>query len=816
MKRISLIVTLLLTVYTASFAQQKYFVDGFHGGVYGHYPLATYTQFLVDQMNMHPNWYIGLEIEPETWDTVKVKTPEAYLAFQKKLATDQVEYTNPSYGQSYLYCITGESIIRQFTYGIKKIREHFPSVIMKTYSVEEPCFTSCLPTLLPQLGFRYAVLKCPNTCWGGYGAAFGGELINLVGPDGTSIVSVPRYACEDLEKKSVWQTMAWGNNDYYFNACFDYGMKNPVGMTYQDAGWTNGPWIGVNERRLKGTQYTRWTKYIEEQSIGTPIESHRYSIEDVCPGLMWGSQVLSDIAQRCRITEYLIPRAEKMAAMAHMVNGFNHNQKNIDEAWRQLLLSQHHDCWIVPYNRLNKKGTWAENVTLWTTSANELSDEIIKEASLSYIESGKPALKIFNTAGYARKEVVSTSLSDGRFVNVEVEVPAFGYTIIPEDEIVDAKETNTIKINKKECIIENDLYRIALDLKRGGAIKSLKKKDDGFEYVDKRAEYALGEVRGYFDAYHKFMSSVDSPATVYVVEDNELVKTIVIEGEIAGTQFQQGITLIKGDPIIHCDFNINANENVKVGDFTRPEKKAKDDKRTTFYDTRYALSVMLPTAMKSTKLYKNAPFDVCESKLKDTFYNDWDSIKHNIVLEWMDLKSTSDNHSLAVFTDRTTSYSYGEDYPLALTALYAGPGLWGRNYKAEGPVDLIYCLVPHCGTWDEARINQLSTCWHEHLIPTKAYSDKRVSKSLISADGTGFELTSVTTEGDDIFVRLFNASGNADKQQVTVAADVKSAIEVDFLGNEVKGVEMSKNADKTVLSIAMPRFGVHTYKLQIK
>ena len=104
-----------------------------------------------------------------------------------------------------------------------------------TYSVEEPCFTSCLPQILKLFGFKYAVLKCPNTCWGGYTAAYGGELVNWVGPDGTSILTVPRYACEELEQKSTWQTTAWGNSDAYLKACRDAGIQHPVGMCFQDA-----------------------------------------------------------------------------------------------------------------------------------------------------------------------------------------------------------------------------------------------------------------------------------------------------------------------------------------------------------------------------------------------------------------------------------------------------------------------------------------------------------------------------------------------------------------------------------------------------
>ena len=32
-----------------------YFVDGYHGGIYGHYPVKWKTQFIVDQLAMHPD-----------------------------------------------------------------------------------------------------------------------------------------------------------------------------------------------------------------------------------------------------------------------------------------------------------------------------------------------------------------------------------------------------------------------------------------------------------------------------------------------------------------------------------------------------------------------------------------------------------------------------------------------------------------------------------------------------------------------------------------------------------------------------------------
>src|SRR5258708_2873063 len=155
-----------------------WFIDGYHGGIYGHIP-AWQTKFMVDKLEEFPDWKINLELEPESWDTIALKDPVAYAAFKARIADQsaqgRVEYINPAYGQSYLYNISGESIIRQFYYGMRKLRQHFPGLIFSTYSSEEPCFPRPLPQVLRSYGFKYASLKNPNTCWGGYTRAYGGE-----------------------------------------------------------------------------------------------------------------------------------------------------------------------------------------------------------------------------------------------------------------------------------------------------------------------------------------------------------------------------------------------------------------------------------------------------------------------------------------------------------------------------------------------------------------------------------------------------------------------------------------------------------------
>ncbi|MBQ8773805.1 MAG: alpha-mannosidase, partial [Muribaculaceae bacterium] len=539
-----LLVSLLVAV-----AQDVYFVDGYHGGIYGHYPVEWKTRFIVDQLKANPDWRIGLEIEPETWDTVKVKTPIDYADFKRMVSTGrQIEFTNPTYAQPYCYNISGESIIRQFKYGIEKIKKHFPSVEFTTYAVEEPCFTSCLPQLLSQFGFKYASLKCPNTCWGGYVSAYGGELINWIGSDGTSMLSVPRYECEDFEKNSTWQTIAWRSQRKFWNACFDMGIKHPVGMCYQDAGWKGGPWLG----RRNQAKYVTWTDYIENVTSGKSDDDWHFSQEDVRVSLMWGSQVLQRIGRQVRRAENAMVVAEKMSAIAFVSDGYHMRQTRIDEGWRTLMLAQHHDSWIVPYNGLNERGTWAQNIKCWTDTTISIANaEKLRAAEMFGQTTGAARyIKVFNTSGSARRDVVEVSCfgedisksiklvdADGLSADGVIEegilrfvadVPAFGYNTY---RLAESDGRPIAKSHVYGNIVETDYYKIEFDLNRGGVISSfISKRDGNKELIDVNNRLSFGELRGFFYDLGRFCSSTESPAEMTVVRDNGIDVKVCIKG----------------------------------------------------------------------------------------------------------------------------------------------------------------------------------------------------------------------------------------------------------------------------------------------
>ncbi len=833
---LTLLITLLLPCH--ALPQRSYFADGYHGGIYGHYPLWK-TQFIVDKLAENPWWTINLEIEPSTWDTVALRTPAAYEAFRRVALTPRVEFTNPSYSQPYLYNISGESVIRNFQYGMATLRRHFPGVTFTAYSAEEPCFTSCLPGLLLSLGFRYAVLKNPDTCWGGYVRARGGELVEWQGPDGATILTVPRYGCEELEPGSVWQTRAWNNSREYLNTCRKAGIAAPAGMCFQDAGWKNGPWLG----QRRDIQYVSWTNYIENISAGRTTDVYRYTQDDFRVALMWGSEALRRIGQQVRRAEDALVRAEKVAAMACMEEGSAWPGGVFEEAWRKLMLAQHHDTWIVPYNKLYGD-TWAGWAGRWTSEAAAAADSIAA-ASMRGAGAEKAGIPvtIVNTSGSKRSETVCVAVpndvtgddfavydpdgnraescitSDGvvRKLLIAASAPAFGYAVyrvVPEGRAGTSAAARGVTVGRHgKYIVETDLYRMVIDPRRGGSIESLEAKKLGNKQFAANKDYRFGELSGYFRQGGR-QSSCDAPARVTVLRDDALGVCLRIDGSITSHPFTQTVTLARGERAIRFSLKISWRGNPAIGEQPAGEKWAQG--RTGFYDSRYKLNVLFPTLPGADIVYRDAPFDVCRSDNGDTFFNAWKDIKNNVALHWVDIAQRDGGYGLAIFTDHTTSYTHGQDFPLGLTIQYSGGGLWWRDYGITGPAEMSYAVMPHAGLWDGGGVSLENERISEPATALWGVAGRRDRHSFVNFLKPGYTISSAVIDGGDLVLRIYNAWGDASPVAMELDCGAKAMREERLDGPAVGAVALEKTGDVARATLSMPRHAVKTYRISIK
>ncbi|MBC7418439.1 MAG: glycosyl hydrolase, partial [Pedobacter sp.] len=565
-----------------------------------------------------------------------------------------------------------------------------------------------------------------------------------------------------------------------------------------------------------------------------------FSQEDLQVSLVWGAQVLQRIAQEVRIAENKIVQAEKIAAFRSIDDKADYPSKTFEKAWQLLLLAQHHDCWIVPYNGA-KGDTWADKVKSWTAFTDAKSDSImLRENNLA---AATPTIKVYNTTLYDRQEWINVQLPTGWLASKTVVldkdgielplqpltdknsdnllfngfVPSAGYSIFH----LKKKKTPIIagahikKLEDGNFQLETDFYRLIIDPKHGGIIKQLIAKHlNNKNFVDTASSFGFNQLRGNFFNKGGFHSSTDNPVAVRIVKNGPARISVAIEGKIVDEPYTQTITLTQGQKRIDLGIKIRWKTDEGIGEFKETDYQATRRKKA-FYNDKYKLLTLFPLNLKSQKIFKNAPFDVTESKLENTFFSSWDSIKNNVILNWIDVVDENNEFGCAMYTDHTTSYAHGQDFPLGLNIQYIGKGLWGRFYGTDGSTEINYALIPHRGDWKQAELWKESELLNEPLrgvITPDNLENKQ--KSFFKTTAKSWVLSSCTFDGNDLLLRIFNAGGTTEKSRLDFAFK-PAAVSTEQLNGTTKEnlfMEETKNGSFTTLSI--PPMGFKTLRLK--
>ncbi|HEX7652866.1 MAG TPA: hypothetical protein VF607_05135, partial [Verrucomicrobiae bacterium] len=473
------------------------------------------------------------------------------------------------------------------------------------------------------------------------------------------------------------------------------------------------------------------------------------SQEDIQVSLVWGAQVLQRIAQQVRAAENQVAVAEKMAALGAVNRVAPWPGTSLDEAWRTLLLAQHHDCWIVPYNG-RRQQTWADKVAQWTSNTCQRSESIV--ANLAGGNSPVPGATdhlvatVYNTQGHERTEVVQAKMP-ADWIQCPVQITDFrGHQLtnqwvqdltgkwvlawvaaanplaqaryeLRRLSSVSAVAAPLMGVTNGLMTFENNQYKMVLDADHGGVITHLLAKTLARqEWVGTNQDHGFNQIRGYFYERGRFLATTDRPARLELLESGPLRQRVRIHAWLGDTPCVQELALTTGESRIDCSVYLAWRENLGIGNEKGQfgEDQREQDYKP-FYDDRAKLLVTFPVPAGRQEISKDAPFAVTASTLMNTFFDRWSGIKNNVILNWVDAYDPEQKRGLAVFTDHTTSYVHGADFPLGLTLQYSGAGLWGRDYTVNGPTTVHYALLPHVGDWETGQVWSRSRDWNEPL-----------------------------------------------------------------------------------------------------
>lgn len=821
-----------------------FYMDGYHGGIYGHMPFGSIRDIL-DTMKEIPDWKIHLDIEPVSFDYLKERDLEAYEELSEYINKgERAEIVAGTYGQPYGWITDGESFIRHLILGREVLKKHYPNINIETYAVQEPCWSSFLPQVLLQLGYKQASLKNASTAWGGYcesyidGNSKTAEIINWAGPDGSFIPTIPRYACEDAV--CVYATEARDSTKEWMEKCNNNGIENPTGMYFQDLGWRAR--TGTNGEHI---EFSLIKDYFNNKS-NSNIPYWQPGQEIFRCALPWGDKVLVDLSKKVRKLEKDILLNERLIAFASLY-GNDKNEEKLKEAWEYLLLTQHHDGWICASDE-----TWKSHTLARVFAAENIIGSLERSAfeSLNRLSPESDADKyetvtVFNPLATKEKRIITVDVTahkgtkgfevydngekipsqaievrayrDSTFnagrVVFEAELPAFGIKTFIIKEVKNETELlNNIAFKDESDIItlENSLVRITFSKKHGGAITSYFDKNQRVELVPKNQFF--NEFKGFFINENRFCSSTESPAECIINYAGDMEAALTFKGKISNTPYVLKYVLNANSGYLDTEVYFNFPENTLIGEpylMDDSEDLKKFDPHRTYHDGRYRLNAYFPTTFKQKFIDKDCAYDVCRSKLTDTHFKSWYEIKHNILIHWVD--TTDENSGLCILADHTTAYTHGENENLGLTLAWGyDGGFWWKRRALQGGHRISYRILPHKGNWKNADL------WHEcekylhnplaKRIPLAINTDY----SLLSVETKGIELEAFYTAKGEYYFRVFNAGENTEAKFTIDKSKFCGILPVTPEG-KAAGAELNEIEGNFI--DVVPPFGIRTYKL---
>lgn len=233
----------------------------------------------------------------------------------------------------------------------------------------------------------------------------------------------------------------------------------------------------------------------------------------------------------------LLPTAEKLSTLACLADSeYAYPETDFRRAWDYLLFHDEHSYGTSGYQGKRVYETWMQHND-WLNKVKATSEKEIDRALTALagnIPADEESTVVFNPASVERREYFINK--EGNYA--EVQVPAMGYTVIPEKDF----RAFAYETEKNDCppVIENQYYKISFS--ENGGIRSIIDKEQNRELLDLHASYAANEPI-YTKDNHKTFAVPEKAEFTVKISPERIVVTAVNKDSIAGADIIRTVTL---------------------------------------------------------------------------------------------------------------------------------------------------------------------------------------------------------------------------------------------------------------------------------
>jgi alpha-mannosidase len=372
-------------------------------------------------LDRYPGFKIGLDNEAYTYDYLAAHDPAMLEEMRGYLKRYKGRFGigTCTYGQPLSCFINEESNIRQIQYGLETDRKHF-GVAPEIYLMSEHAQHSQLPQILAGFGFRAAIMRTHFMMYG-YNPTFDAPFGRWIGLDGSSIPAVPTYPGDIANIHAVQTHPGDGSefakttyDDWVLTRCPGPDCKGSldefktlfrhihplIASRADDSGLRREGLVKQTEARSD----CHWMLLEDLPGVfPAPDAEFKTAPNDFVVRMPWG-YCGNEIFNQTRAAEISVLKAERLAAVGHLMGGPDHEEE-LEQSWKDLLVGQHHDVQICGLLR---------DARHFLGASLEVSRQVAGASLLSLAAhmKGGPGgqITVFNPNSWRRKEWVEATI----------------------------------------------------------------------------------------------------------------------------------------------------------------------------------------------------------------------------------------------------------------------------------------------------------------------------------------------------------------------------------------------------------------------
>lgn len=781
----------------ASDSSPLYLLTYDHGGLvlWGDDHFVSHLRSAVEWLDRYPSFKIGLDNEAHTYDQLARTSPEVLQEIRRYLKkyAGRFGIGTCTYGQPLSVFINEESNIRQISYALATDRKHFdcaPSV----YLMSEHAMHSQIPQILEGFGFTGAIMRTHYMMYG-YNPTFDAAIGWWVGLDGSRIPTIPTYKGQGAQfgRTTVdnWILTRYpGSNAPKSPADFrrEFAHIRPLLATRADDASLR------REELLKEYEGKAGYKWMLLEEIFPTFPAPKKQLKTIPNSftvrMPWG-YCGNEIWNESRRAEVAVLTAERLAAIASLTGGSGY-QPELDQAWKNLLVAQHHDiqiCGLLPDAR--RFLTESKKVSASVTNAS------LRHIASQFSGPDNPQVIVFNPVSWRRKGWFEVSASLPRGYAKELQV-MHGEKIIPsaipaadlhsDGSLRDIKlalstdlpglavasyrllpTQNTTSSEDKKLLVDSQNLTITtpfigVRFNPQGGISSIKDKRTAKEFLktEKRSAFFAARIDGK-DVESKGLWSLEK------ARDSAPWALARESGLIGSIPYTLEMKFYAGSPRIdsRARFSFSGQRIGRLSDNVR-------DPSSGFVHEHKLRFKMFPDVSEKAIAVRDLPFAV--SQTPDRYVN---GLYWNAITDGEKGLGVFNRGSMGAVRERDGGYSI----PLAYAMYY----VWGTRMLTG---DFVYeiALYPFTGEWNRAGLHRKAIEYNYPLIGLAAPAGNGKSAHTIcplTISPSDVIASAFFNQQDGLYVRMYEHQGRG--CQVSLSYDMAKArmTEVDFAGREL-------------------------------